>query len=113
MLAWFAVLLAAPSYFWIETERMTGVAGHWQSFSDAAPAPGWHWNGPGVSAEWGQGGESSFNSIACGPAADPVAVARERVTLSHGGRFRLWVRYGEWKSGRSPLAARVIQHGKP
>src|SRR5262245_65994355 len=88
-----ALALAAHSYFWIESERMAGVAGHWQSWVDAAPPPGWHWNGPGVSAEWGQGGESGFNSIVCGPAADRTAIARESVTVPHGGRFRL-----DWKS---------------
>src|SRR5438067_2799597 len=113
MLAWLAaaLLASAPTYFWIEAERMHGVAGHWPSWNDAQPAPGWHWNGPGVSAEWGQGGESGFNSIACGPAADAQAVARERIVLPRAARYRVWVRLGEWASGRAPVGVRLSQRG--
>ncbi|HJZ87618.1 MAG TPA: hypothetical protein VKN99_20730 [Polyangia bacterium] len=109
MLALCAAVLQAtlPSYFWLEAERMEGVSGHWPSWSDERPAPGWHWNGPGVSAEWGQGGESSFNSIACGREASPGGRASERVLLPHAGRWRLWVRYAEWRDGVSPMDVSV------
>src|SRR5713101_6240526 len=62
-----------PEYLWYEAENMRGIsetARHEPvlnpSYLDlpAAKAPGWGINGPGVSAEWSQGGESEWNSVA-------------------------------------------------
>src|SRR5437588_3735329 len=58
---------ASPSfeYLWYETENMRGISADsrhepvlnpsWQELP-ASKAPGWGINGPGVSAEWSQGG---------------------------------------------------------
>ncbi|MFZ0062002.1 MAG: hypothetical protein WAL47_08200, partial [Pyrinomonadaceae bacterium] len=63
----------SPEYLWFETENMRGLATDprgepilnpsWLNLPKAK-APGWGINGPGVSAEWSQGGESEWNSVA-------------------------------------------------
>jgi hypothetical protein len=109
----FVVQTTLPSYFWLEAEHLRGVAGQWHSFQEEPPpTPGWHFNGPGVSAEWGQGGESSFNSISCGAPADPHARATETVVLPHAGKWRVWVRSGEWRDGAAPVEVALAQGGK-
>ncbi|MGH9903639.1 MAG: hypothetical protein ACRD68_17670, partial [Pyrinomonadaceae bacterium] len=60
-------------YLWYEAENMRGLATDargeprlnpsWRNLS-REQAPGWGINGPGVSAEWSQGGESEWNSVA-------------------------------------------------
>src|SRR5205823_5893624 len=60
-------------YLWYEAENMRGFATQpngepvlnpsWMNLPKAK-APGWGMNGPGVSAEWSQGGESEWNSAA-------------------------------------------------
>src|ERR1700747_3397682 len=60
-------------YLWYEAENMRGISQTPRhepvlnpSYLDlpAAKAPGWSISGPGVSAEWSQGGESEWNSVA-------------------------------------------------
>src|SRR6266478_3056440 len=60
-------------YLWYEAENMRGLTETSRhepllnpSYLDlpAAKAPGWSISGPGVSAEWSQGGESEWNSVA-------------------------------------------------
>ena len=62
-----------PEYLWYEAENMrgftTGKLGEPllnPSYLNLSrnKAPGWGINGPGVSAEWTQGGESEWNSAA-------------------------------------------------
>jgi hypothetical protein len=100
-----AFALLVQSYHWLEAERFEGVRGHYASWQAEKPAPGWHWNGPGVSAEWGQGGESGFNSISCGD----KAAAQKRVQVPHAGRHRLWIRHSESAQGPAPIGLRVGQ----
>src|SRR5689334_21959747 len=97
-----AIALVLQSYHWLEAERFEGVKGHYQSWQAEKAAPGWHWNGPGVSAEWGQGGESGFNSISCANRA----VAKQRVQIAHAGRYRLWIRHSE-ATEPAPIGVRV------
>jgi hypothetical protein len=97
----------APVYTWLEAERMDGVSGHYGSWQAETPKPGWHWNGPGVAAEWGQGGESSFNSISCGAKADAAARATTTLRVPHAGRYRLWIRHGEWRDGATPVSVHM------
>jgi len=62
-----------PEYLWYEAENMRGFGTKpngepiqnpsWMNLPQAK-APGWGMNGPGVSAEWSQGGESEWNSAA-------------------------------------------------
>src|SRR5258708_33450484 len=64
---------ANHEYLWYEAENMRGITETSRhepllnpSYLDltAAKAPGWSISGPGVSAEWTQGGESEWNSVA-------------------------------------------------
>src|SRR6266404_9004649 len=64
---------ADPEYIWLEAENMRGFstgAMHEPLLNPSwlnlprAKAPGWGISGPGVSAEWSQGGESEWNSAA-------------------------------------------------
>src|SRR6266496_2599659 len=64
---------SAGEYIWYEAENMRGISQTPRhepvlnpSYLDlpAAKAPGWSISGPGVSAEWSQGGESEWNSVA-------------------------------------------------
>src|SRR4029434_8618719 len=59
-------------YLWYEAENMRGISENSRyepvlnpSYLElpAAKAPGWGISGPGVSAEWSQGGESEWNSV--------------------------------------------------
>src|SRR5262245_57364446 len=61
-----------PEYLWYEAENMRGITATPQNEPQLNPswmelpaskAPGWGINGPGVSAEWTQGGESEWNSV--------------------------------------------------
>src|SRR5437588_11894978 len=62
---------SSQEYLWYETENMRGISADarhepvlnpsWMDLP-ASKAPGWGINGPGVSAEWSQGGESEWNS---------------------------------------------------
>src|SRR3954468_3650489 len=77
---WLAGLAQSPSsmvheYLWYEAENMRGFSSTSQHEPVSNPsylmlpkakAPGWGINGPGVSAEWSQGGESEWNSAAAG-----------------------------------------------
>src|SRR4051812_42857697 len=59
-------------YLWYEAENMRGLTQTSQYEPQLNPsyleipakAPGWSISGPGVSAEWSQGGESEWNSVA-------------------------------------------------
>jgi len=69
-------------------------------------APGWGINGPGVSAEWTQGGESEWNSAAAS-ADETRATLYQDLEIPRGGEYRLWVRYADW-AGRSENFTIVI-----
>src|SRR5215210_2671031 len=74
-------------YLWYEAENMGGLSLDarneprlnpvWQNLP-REKAPGWGINGPGVSAEWSQGGESEWNSVAASPdeTRDPLSRCR-------------------------------------
>jgi len=64
---------STPEYLWYEAENMRGFTTGKLGAPTLNPsylnlsrdkAPGWGMNGPGVSAEWTQGGESEWNSAA-------------------------------------------------
>src|SRR6476620_7427879 len=109
-----ALLIIAPAlhsqtnqpreYLWYECENMRGFStgrlgepllnpSHQNLSRDKAP--GWGMNGPGVSAEWSQGGESEWNSVAA--AADETrASITQQIEVPRAGEYRLWVRYADW-----------------
>jgi hypothetical protein len=111
---------AAAEYLWYEAENMRGfstdklnnpvVNASWVNPPRAA-APGWGMNGPGVSAEWSQGGESEWNSAAAS-ADETRASIRQELQVPRAGVYRLWVRYADWPGKAENFAARVEQGGR-
>jgi hypothetical protein len=54
----------APVYVWLEPEWFDGVEGSFAYWTGTAkPTGSWGIAGPGISAEWAQGGESEWNSM--------------------------------------------------
>src|ERR671916_392759 len=90
-------------YLWYEAENMRGFTTGKLGEPMLNPsylnlprekAPGWGMNGPGVSAEWTQGGESEWNSAAA--SADETRAALEHeAEVPRAGLYRLWVRYAD------------------
>ncbi|HWS99915.1 MAG TPA: hypothetical protein VN256_06685 [Pyrinomonadaceae bacterium] len=112
----------APSheYLWYEAENMRGFSTNerhepvqnpsWSQPPRAA-APGWGINGPGVSAEWTQGGESEWNSAAAS-ADETRATIYQDVEVPRAGAYRVWVRYADWARRSENFTVRVTQAGR-
>ncbi len=109
-----------PEYLWYEAENMSGLSTDerheprqnpsWRSPA-RAESPGWGINGPGVSAEWSQGGESEWNSVAASADETKASIAQD-LEAPREGRYRLWVRYADWARRGEQFAARVVQEGR-
>jgi hypothetical protein len=111
---------ATQEYLWFEAENMRGIsedARHepvlnpsWLNRS-AAQSPGWGINGPGVSAEWSQGGESEWNSV--NASADETAGTIWRdFEVPKAGEYKFWVRYADWANKTESFAVRISQSGR-
>ena len=74
----------------------------------SAKAPGWGINGPGVSAEWTQGGESEWNSAAAS-ADESTGKIYQDFEIPRGGNYRIWVRYADWASRTETFVIRITQ----
>jgi hypothetical protein len=106
-------------YLWYEAENMrgftTGKLGEPllnPSYLNLArdKAPGWGMNGPGVSAEWTQGGESEWNSAAA--AADEThATLYQDLEIPRGGQYALWIRYADWANKSENFSVTIAQDG--
>lgn len=104
---------AAPETIWLEAEHLDGIRGYcWPMGKAELKKTEGHWglSGPGWAAEWNQGGESGFLSIACG-AEDDKAVATKTVDVPADGRYFLWVRYGDWREKTERFQIRIEQTG--
>ena len=107
-------------YLWYEAENMRGLsldARHeprlnptWRNLS-REQAPGWGINGPGVSAEWSQGGESEWNSVAASP-DETRAVLFQEIEVPRDGEYRLWARYADWANRSENFVVRLTQQGR-
>jgi hypothetical protein len=102
-----------PVYLWLEPEWFDGVSGHFAYWTgDAKPTGAWGVAGPGISAEWTQGGESEWNSM--GAAAEETrAVCGRDLVIPRAGKYRVWVRYVDHRKKTEPFTVRVLQNGKP
>src|SRR6185436_19475952 len=106
-------------YLWYEAENMRGITQTAQyepqlnpSYLEipAAKAPGWSISGPGVSAEWSQGGESEWNSVAA--SADEMrGTITQQIEIPRAGDYRLWIRYADWANKSENFVARITQPG--
>jgi hypothetical protein len=108
-----ASALAAQESLWIEAEHLDGIKGYcWPMGTPAMKKTNGHWglSGPGWAAEWNQGGESGFLSIACG-ADDDKAVATKSIEIPTDGKYFVWVRYGDWREKTERFQIKVEQDG--
>jgi hypothetical protein len=110
----------AHEYLWFEAENMRGFATDKRNEPVLNPAwlnqprekaPGWGMNGPGVSAEWSQGGESEWNSAAAS-ADETRAALRHDAEVPRAGRYKVWVRYADWAGRDEAFALSVTQQGR-
>src|SRR5947209_17345051 len=114
MLATLAVLLlsaGAQETVWVEAEHLQGVTGYcWPG--GPKPKTDGHWgvSGPGWAAEWIQGGESNFMSIACG-ADDDKAVAHIDIDVPAAGTYHVWVRFRDNRGSTSRFQVRLTPAG--
>jgi hypothetical protein len=107
----------SPEYLWYEAENMRGfnttATGEpvqnpsWRNLPKAK-APGWGINGPGVSAEWSQGGESEWNSAAAS-ADETAGKLYQDVEIPRGGNYKVWVRYADWANRSENFVIRILQ----
>jgi hypothetical protein len=106
-----------PEYLWYEAENMRGFATKttgepiqnpsWMNLPKAK-APGWGINGPGVSAEWSQGGESEWNSAAAS-ADETNAKIYQDLEIPRAGKYKVWVRYADWANLTENFVVRITQ----
>jgi hypothetical protein len=106
-----------PEYLWYEAENMRGFATKttgepiqnpsWMNLP-RAKAPGWGINGPGVSAEWSQGGESEWNSAAAS-ADETRGRIYQDLEIPRPGKYKLWVRYADWANLTENFVIRITQ----
>ena len=107
-------------YLWYEAENMQGFATNARhepvlnpSWTNPlrAQAPGWGMNGPGVSAEWSQGGESEWNSAAASADETRAAIFQD-VEVPRAGEYKVWVRYADWANRTENFTVRIMQEGR-
>ncbi|MDT7781480.1 MAG: hypothetical protein QOC99_3992 [Acidobacteriota bacterium] len=107
-------------YLWYEAENMRGISLDARNEPRLNPvwmnrtreqAPGWGINGPGVSAEWSQGGESEWNSVAASP-DETRAVIFQDLEIPRDGEYRIWARYADWASRTENFVVRLTQQGR-
>ena len=122
----YVLVLCAPvfaqtsEYLWYEAENMRGFSLN-ERYEPVlnpswvnplrAKAPGWGINGPGVSAEWSQGGESEWNSAAASADETKAALIQD-VEIARAGKYKFWVRYADWASKNENFTVRVVQAGR-
>jgi hypothetical protein len=108
---------SAAEYLWYEAENMRGItetSRHEPLLNPsylnlpAAQAPGWSISGPGVSAEWTQGGESEWNSVAASADATSGEIWQD-LEIPRAGDYKIWVRYADFANQRETFAVRLGQ----
>jgi hypothetical protein len=111
---------ANSEYLWYEAENMRGFATQpngepilnpsWMN-QPKAKTPGWGMNGPGVSAEWTQGGESEWNSAAAS-ADEARASIYQDIEIPRAGEYKIWVRYADWANKDENFTVRIMQNDR-
>jgi hypothetical protein len=107
-------------YLWYEAENMRGFSTNERHepvlnpshlMLPSAKAPGWGINGPGVSAEWSQGGESEWNSAAAS-ADERRALIYQDLEVPRNGSYKFWVRYADWAGMNENFTVVIRQNEK-
>src|SRR5437588_5817532 len=106
-----AVAEGVPQTVVMEAEYFGPLKGSNFSFQEPSKTTkgSWSLSGPGVAAEWTQGGESEFMSIAA-RADEPegTTVSRE-VEIPADGAYTLWVRYADYRNKSERFGVRISQ----
>lgn len=99
------------TYLWYEPEWFDGVKGSFAYWTGTAkPTGAWGVAGPGIAAEWSQGGESEWNSM--GVAAEETdAKCYRDILVPRTGEYRVWVRYVEHRKKSSPFRVTMERGG--
>lgn len=101
-----------PIYLWFEPEWFAGVEGSFAYWTGTAKPTGtWGVAGPGISAEWSQGGESEWNSMGA-PAEETKAQCQRDFVVPRAGKYTIWVRYVDHRHKNEPFRVRIEQGGK-
>jgi hypothetical protein len=101
-----------PIYIWLEPEWFEGVQGSFAYWTGTAkPTGSWGVAGPGISAEWTQGGESEWNSMGA-PAVETRAVCHRNLFVPRAGKYTVWVRYVDHRRKTQPFNVIIHQGGK-
>lgn len=97
---------------WFEPEWFEGVKGSFAYWPGPPKATGsWGIAGPGISAEWSQGGESEWNSM--GAAAEETKARCHRdFIVPRAGEYTIWVRYVDHRHKTEPFRVSIEQSGK-
>jgi hypothetical protein len=101
----------AAESLWMEAEDFAPLEGANFSFQHVEDTTkgSWALAGPGVAAEWTQGGESGFMSIAArGDEPAEISVGRE-LEVPAAGRYTLWVRYADYRGKKESFGVRIRQ----
>lgn len=99
---------------WIEAESFAPLRGaNFSYFEESRQSKGsWSLSGPGVAAEWTQGGESEFMSIAARADEGNGTTVSKECEIPHTGTYRLWVRYADYRNRREEFTVNVVQTPK-
>src|SRR5678815_57370 len=107
-------------YLWYEAENMRGFTTGKLGEPILNPSylelpkeksPGWGMNGPGVSAEWTQGGESEWNSAAASANETNAAIYQD-LEIPRAGQYKFWVRYADWANKNENFSVTISQNGQ-
>src|ERR1700676_1120293 len=80
-----------PVYVWFEPEWFADVKGsfaYWPGPGVSKPTGSWGVAGPGISAEWTQGGESEWNSMGAAAAETRASCYRDFV-VPRAGQYKI------------------------
>jgi hypothetical protein len=101
-----------PGYIWFEPEWFEGVKGNFAYWTGKAePTHSWGIAGPGISAEWSQGGESEWNSMGAA-AGETRADCHRDFVVPRTGKYNVWVRYVDHRKKTQPFTVTVQQRGQ-
>src|SRR5262249_6060876 len=91
---------------------VTGTFAYWPDTKKPQKATGaWGIAGPGISAEWTQGGESEWNSIGAA-AGETKAECHRDFVVPRARKYRVWVRYVDHRKKTEPFTVSIEQGGK-
>src|SRR4029077_13484479 len=110
-----AIAEGAPHTVVIEAEYFGPLKGSNFSFQEPTKTTkgSWSLSGPGVAAEWTQGGESEFMSIASRADEPAGVVASRQIEIPVAGEYTLWVRYADYRLKEEAFGVRIRQGERP